>query len=359
MLSDGAFASALSQAAALLDASRCPVVAGLQADLAGATAAIRLARLLGGAVDHAAHGHLCDVAVLQDAGLMLVSPGEARQRADAFLLVGDRPLEVWPGLPDFLFGSGPAQGPEPQDVRRIVALSSRPDALDAGRNNVHRVVTKPDGVPAILGAVRAVVNGRPLNGGFDGTGINRIAATMKDARYGVAIWSPGEVDALTVEMLAGLVKDLNAETRWAGLSVADDVSAIGASMAAGWMTGMPLRSGFASGEAEHDPWRFDARRLVESGEADAVVWISTFGEPPPRWTASVSRVLISDLPTGPSTAGAVNIPVGRTGRDHAGILLDRHTGTLLEHGAASGTDAPTAADALNGIARLLEGGGAA
>ena len=50
----------------------------------------------------------------------------------------------------------------------------------------------------------------------------------------------------------------------------------------GWMTGFPPRTGFGRGYPEHDPWRFDARRLVDSGEADAALWISAYdGEAPP------------------------------------------------------------------------------
>ena len=54
-------------------------------------------------------------------------------------------------------------------------------------------------------------------------------------------------------------------------------NAIGILQACGWMTGFPMRTGFARGVAEHDPWRFDAVRLVENGEADCALWISAYG----------------------------------------------------------------------------------
>ena len=77
----------------------------------------------------------------------------------------------------------------------------------------------------------------------------------------------------TIEMLAGLIKDLNEKTRWSGFSITADATVAGASAACAWIAGLPLRTSFARGDAEHDPWRFAARRLVEAGETDTVLWI--------------------------------------------------------------------------------------
>ena len=87
-----------------------------------------------------------------------------------------------------------------------------------------------------------------------------------------------------------------------------------AAMASAWMTGLPLRTSFARGRPEHDPWRYDARRLVETGEADAVVWISAFGEPPPEWLGGVPAVVLTDAAMRPVGPNAITIPVGRPGR---------------------------------------------
>ena len=88
-------------------------------------------------------------------------------------------------------------------------------------------------------------------------------------------------------MLAGLIKDLNITTRFGGLSVAADATANAAAMTSAWMTALPLRVSFARGRPAHDPWQHDARRLVETGEADTVVWIAAFDEPPPEWLGGV------------------------------------------------------------------------
>lgn len=350
----GDFDAAISAAAELLGASAFPVFAGSGADVAGFAAAIRLAERLGGAIDHAAaEASLRDSAVLHDVGLMLVSPGEARQRADTILIVGDGPLQAWPDLPGFLFAEGPTHLSDATPARRILALTGREFVAGHGRNDVRWFGTLPDAIPGLLGAVRARVNGRPLVAGYDPAAADAIAGIMQGATYGVALWSPADLDALAIEMLVGLVKDLNAETRWSGISVAADASAAGAAMAAGWMTGLPLRSGFGRGAPEHDPWRFDARRLVESGEADAVVWISALGEPPPEWLALLPAVILGPPPLPPAGDGQVALPVGRPGVDHDAILYDRRTGTLVQKVATARRDAASVADVLERISARL------
>jgi formylmethanofuran dehydrogenase subunit B len=342
------FDSAAEAAARLLAASRFPVIAGLVCDVAGAVAAIRLAERLGGAVDHmAAESSLRDQAVLHDLGLMLVSPGEARQRADTFLVVGDAPLTSWPGLADFLFAAGPTHFSNATPPRRVVTLSSRGLAAPHDGCTVSWLKYGPAEISAQLAVLRARAKSHPVASDFDSAETDRIAALLLAAKFGVAIWSPAEIDALAIEMLMGLVKDLNAETRWSGLSVASDATVAGCTMAAGWMTSLPLRTGFPQGHAAHDPWRFDARRLVESGEADAVVWVSAFGDPPPEWLGKVPVILVSDV-LGPAT-----FPVGRPGVDHDAILYDNRTGTLVRLQVSTPRSIPTVADALGAIAAKL------
>ena len=67
------------------------------------------------------------------------------------------------------------------------------------------------------------------------------------------------------------------------------------------MTGFPLRTGFGRGVPEHDPWRFEASRLIDSGEADCAVWISAYGTRPPAWKRDLPLVALTAIrtPLGP------------------------------------------------------------
>jgi formylmethanofuran dehydrogenase subunit B len=209
----------------------------------------------------------------------------------------------------------------------------------------------PAEIPGQLAALRARAKSHPVAGDFDSTETDRVAALLLAAKFGVAVWCPAEIDALSTEMLMGLVRELNAETRWSGLSVAADATIAGCTIAAGWMTSLPLRIGLAGGHPVHDPWRFDARRLVESGEADAVVWVSAFGDALPAWLSEVPVILVSDAAQ--SDPSAIGMRVGRPGVDHDAILHDNRTGTLVRLPASSPRSVVTVADALGAIAARL------
>ena len=89
-------AAATAQAARLLGASRLPVIAGLGCDIAGARAAIALARRLGGVIDHMhSDALLRDLDVAREAGMMVTTANEARLRADTVLAAG-------PGLDELM-----------------------------------------------------------------------------------------------------------------------------------------------------------------------------------------------------------------------------------------------------------------
>src|SRR4030095_16753812 len=120
--------------------------------------------------------------------------------------------------------------------------------------------------------------------------IDLLVAELRKVRFGVAIWSAARQDGLVIEMLCGLVDDLNKRTRFSGLPLAPRDNGAAVQQVAGWMTGSPLRSGFGRGFPEHDTWRFEASRLIDSCEADCALWISAYGARPPALKAKPPRV---------------------------------------------------------------------
>ena len=81
---------------------------------------------------------------------------------------------------------------------------------------------------------------------------------LKRARFGVAIWSASALESLAIEAINGLVRDLNETTRFSTLPLA--VADNGARRADRLRLDdrFPLRTGFARGAPEHDPWRYDS-----------------------------------------------------------------------------------------------------
>jgi formylmethanofuran dehydrogenase subunit B len=178
-------------------------------------------------------------------------------------------------------------------------------------------------------------------------------ADLAAARFGVAVWSAAELDALTVEMLCGLVDDLNAHTRFSGLALAPDDNAIGVLHACGWLTGHPMRTGFGRGRPEHDPWRFDADRLIASREADCILWISAYADAAPGW--GVPAIALTATAVDPNAYARVHIQVGRPVLDHDAVEHCSMTDTLVHRIARTPHAVPSVAEVLSRIAAALPG----
>jgi formylmethanofuran dehydrogenase subunit B len=321
---------AAAAAASLLRAAALPVIAGLRTDAAGAAAAVALARRLDAVLDHAdSAAALRDLGVMRQAGWIVTSPLVARAEADLILLVGDGHAEAWP------------------DFAERLALD-RPPTLDARKipRRVERLAPGDD-LTARLGALRAVVKGRSIDAPPD---LAALGAILRGARYGVAVWSSARLDALAVEMLCGLI---DAATRFAGLPLPAGGNAAGVAQALGWQSGFPFRIAFHGGRPRHDAWRYDASRLVESGEADTVLWLDALGLGPPPWQHRVRLVALVPGGTRFSFVPDVAMAVGRPGIDHAAALHDPAAGTLLAVGPTAPSLAPSAADLLGRIMAAL------
>jgi formylmethanofuran dehydrogenase subunit B len=341
-------AAAVDAAAELLRQSRLAVIAGLGTDVAGARAAIALARQVGGAVDHMhSEALLRDLTVMREGGMMVTTPNEVRRRADLLLLVGSGLLEAWPALPARLFAR-PDGG-----KRRMLWLCPSDGAKDVD-TEIKTIGNDPADLPVLLAALRARCAGRPAGKApIDAPKLDTLAADLAKAHFGVAVWSAAEHDELTLTMLCGLVKDLNAATRFSGLPLSPPDNGAAVQQVSGWLTGFPLRTGLARGYPEHDPWRFDAVRLVDSGEADCAVWISAFGAATPAWSRDVPLIALAQTPDGFRHPPAVTIPVGRPGLDHDAVEHLAATGTLAAVTAGKPSKALSVADAVARITAAL------
>src|SRR5262249_6608158 len=164
-------------------------------------------------------------------------------RGDILLLVGPGLVEAWPELGERLL-SAPL-GREINAERRVFWLcpgkSAVPDSV--------KVVGRSAGdLPVQLALLRACVGGRLAKAP---KAMADFAKALQVARLGVAVWSAASLDELTIEMLFGLLDELNTATRFTGLPLAPADNAMGVTQACGWMTGFPPRIGFRRGYPEH------------------------------------------------------------------------------------------------------------
>jgi formylmethanofuran dehydrogenase subunit B len=366
---DGAPASledAVAAAARLLARSHQPLIAGLGTDIDGARAAIALAERIGGVIEHMHSAALLrDLDPMRETGVMLTTPGEARVRDDVVLLVGDGLTEAWLALNERLLR--PPARPEGVDVkRRIVWLAPQADATIPGFDGdieiwgAGRAPTLAVNLAALRARVkdRRIVIRRSAQSGLPLSAIDSIAAALKGARFGVAVWTAESVGALEIEMLHGLVRDLNETTRFSTLPLAAPDNGAGVLAACGWTSGFPMRTGFGVGVPVHDPWRFDAGRLIASGETDCALWISALGAAPPAWLSVVDVIALSE-PTAQFTKEPnVRITIGRPGVDHDAVMHSSDAGTLVAVTASARSAAPSVAQVLERISAGLGGANA-
>ncbi|MBI1869028.1 MAG: formylmethanofuran dehydrogenase [Methylocystis sp.] len=347
---------AYAHAARILGAAHFPLVAGLGADVAGARAAILLAERLRGAFDHlASRDALADLDVLRSSSMFVTTPNEARLRSDFILLVGAGLSSYWPAMFDRLALHEPPRFGA-QSRRRALWIGPKRGEAHIDGVDIDTIAAASHELPGVLAALRARVGGRPVALGDAATKkLDAHASAMKAAQFGVAVWAAENLDALTIEMLCGLVADLNAATRFTGVPIGARSGATGVVQASGWMTGFPPRTGFGRGYPEHDTWRFDARRLVDSNEADAALWISAYdGEPPPWRRADLPLVTLAAAGAKADGRG-VFITVGCPGRDHDAVDFAQETSSLVLRKASAPSKLPSVADAIGAIgARFSE-----
>ncbi len=329
--------AAVQASAALLGKARQPLVAGLATDVAGVTAAVELARRLRGVVDHAHSAALLrDLDVMRRPGWIITTPLEARARADLVLLAG-------PGLE-------PAR-PE----LRLVLDAVNPPYLSGVTRRVIRLCPegKPEELTAKIAALRMLLAGRSPD---CPQAVRDCAEALRAAGYSVVGWSAAHLNEVAVATLCGLVEQLNAKTRAAGLPLPPEDNAAGAAQAAAWLTGYPLPVGFGRGVPEHDPLRLNATRLAESGESGAAIWIMASGTAAPPWQRELPVIALAGVETPPApwlNNAAISITVGRPGIDHDSVMHDARLGGLTVLRAGDATAAPSVASVLDAISAAL------
>jgi formylmethanofuran dehydrogenase subunit B len=350
----------VAEAARLLSASRQPLIAGLGTDVAGARAAVALAKQVGAIVDHMhADVLLRNLEVMRSSGVLLIAPGEAYVRADTLLLIGPGLDGAWSQLPTRLFEPMRRHPGAPDVERRIYCVGPARDwAIAAPGKTPVVTIGRRNELPSLLAALRARVAGRPIGKArVSSKTLDEVAADLKGARYGVAIWSTAALDALAVRMVCGLVDDLNATTRFAGLPLAPGDNIVGVLQTCAWMTGVPVRSRLGPGFPQHDPWLFESRRLVAAGETDCVVWISAYRAAAPAWRETPPTIALTGGQANFDAPPRVHIAVGLPGVGHSGVEYLPSIGTLGLVSVKEPSGPISAAEAIKRIAANLPGAG--
>jgi formylmethanofuran dehydrogenase subunit B len=351
---------AIARAAALIAASAAPLIAGLGADIDGVRAALRLADRCGAALDHLrAEGQFRLLLPLIERGAVLTTMSEVRNRADCLLVIGPDPRRVAPRLFERALPADALFLP-PGAPRHLLFLAGAPEGAVAAHLSVEIIDAPLPRLAEVAGALRRLVVGGALPArevaGVANERLAGLARRLQQARYGVAMFAPGLIDCpepdLALAAVLALVQDLNRETRWAALPVAGPDGVTGAFQAMLWQAGLPLRSRFAAAGPVFDPRRFETARLLASGEADLMVWISAFAPEPPPATAIPVIALTHPL-TVLQRPPAVMIPIGVPGVDYGGAVFRTDGVVALPLQALRRSSRRSPAAVLNAIADAL------
>jgi len=357
---DASLEAACARAGEILGGARMPLVAGLACDLAGAKAAVSLAERIGAAVDHAGSDAMFrNMLAMQDKGWMTTTFAEVKNRADLVMVAGTDVVSRFPRFferfvwtQDSLFGPAPA--------REIVYLGSGLDtkAGAAGGGRKPEVIAcDTTRLGEVFRALRALYRGVPLQAdrvaGAPKAALAALAEKIRGARYGIVVWSAADMEGpegeLGVEAICDLVTEANETTRFAGVPLGGNDNGLGAAQVCTWQEGFPLRTSFAHGHAEYDPHLYSWRRMIESGDADAVLWVSAFRAVALPFETAAPVIVVGAPGASFAREPEVFVPVGTPGVDHAGHVIRSDAVASLPLHKLRDSDLPRVAEVLRRI----------
>ncbi|MGC4025982.1 MAG: tungsten formylmethanofuran dehydrogenase [Mesorhizobium sp.] len=329
---------AAQRAAELLAESRCPVFS-LDGDVHAWRAAIMLAERVGATYDQLDGDVLArEIALFTEKGGITVAPGEMRRRADCIVMVGQLPAASRSWMKELVVSAPDLSGGGKRNVFRIGAGSGSGKEIAAG-----------DGVAQTLAALHAQLAGR--SSAITVKNLATFRKALDEAAYTAFVYSGAGLDELGIEMLQGIVADINKAKRAATVLLPANEDAWGGALASTWMTGFAPRTGFGRGMPEYDPWRFNVARMIAEGEADLHLVLSAS-----RQALALPRKVkaIAVANTGkPVANAAVTFSIGAAGIDHEAVRYSSRTGTLVAVEAVKPSSHLSASSVLRMIAESL------
>ena len=321
---------AVARAARILAEAKNPLFGGFATDLSGARRVVQLADRCGAVIDHMnSTAKLRNLLAVQDAGWITTTLAEVKNRADVVVLLGTDVVSRFPRFFERVVWNAESMfdlDPRSRDIVYVgQGLDTRAGYAADGRAPTS-IACRIEEIGEGLGAMRSLLAGlAPQAQTIAGVPLTQWATLLEKLRnstYGVIVWAASDFGfphaELTVQTLSALIKDLNRTTRVCGVPLGGsdgDFTANGVLM---WQTGLPFRSSFATGIPVYEPHLHATQRLLDSGEADALLWVTSFDPkrlPPPT---RVPTIVLAPPSALFDREPDVFIPVGTPGVDHAG-----------------------------------------
>ncbi|MFT5425862.1 MAG: formylmethanofuran dehydrogenase subunit B [Gammaproteobacteria bacterium] len=354
---------AIEATAKILKQSSAPLLAGLGTDIGGMRSVMQLADNIGATIDHMhSDGAIRNTLVLQDLGWVMTTMSEIKNRADFILFAGTdasnypRFFErvIW--NKDSLFVN--------TLKRKIVYIGDKLNT-SAGKNPEGKLPTvlkcKQEDIGEIISVLHAIIAGNKIRqtkvAGINLTTLQKLAEQMKQAKYGVIVWAPGELDfphaELTIQNYCELVKYLTRTTRFAGFTLAGNDGGVSANSLSAWQSGFPLRVNFSQGYPKHDANKNSTKNLLQNKEVDSLIWISSFSSNVNPPEAKIPTIVLATPGTKLNFKPDVFIPVATPGIDHAGQLIRTDSVVSLTLKKMRDSEYMSVGDILNRINKLV------
>ncbi len=354
---------ALEATAKILKQSSQPLIAGLGTDIGGMRSVMHLADNIGATIDHMhSDGAIRNTLVLQDLGWIMTTMSEIKNRAD-FIIFAGTDASNYPRLferiiwnKDSLFSSA--------KKRKLVYIGDKLNT-SKGKSPEGKLPTvlkcEQEEINEIISVLHAIIAGNkiqpPKIAGISLAILQKLAKQMEEAKYGVIVWAPGELNfphaELTIQSICELVKYLTRTTRFAGFTLAGGDGVMSANNVSAWQSGFPLRVNFSKGFPRHDVGRNSTKSLLKNKEVDALVWISSFSSntKPPK--AKIPTVVLAIPETKLDFKPDVFIPVATPGVDHSGQLIRTDNVVSLPLKKLRDSKYLSVSDILNRIIKLI------
>jgi formylmethanofuran dehydrogenase subunit B len=321
---------AVKHIAELLRNSKQPLIGGMGTDLNGARAAMALADVSQATVDSQfSDAAFKNILVLQDSGYMTTTLTEVRNRVDLLLIVGSdlessfpRFFErmVWPQ--ESMFG---------QDIesREVIYLGKQPsgDASTSPAGRKAQVLPCDDAdLPEVISVLRALVKGQTVQaesvGGLATADLAVIAEKLNAAKYSVISWSGTQLNIdhaeVTIQNICEMIKEINNTTRCNGLPLGGKEGDTTVNAVSSWQSGYPMRTSFNRNVPDYDPFLNRGQRMLDEGEVDLLLWISSFNASTIPPESDSTTVVLGRSGMTFEKEPEVFIPVGVPGIDHVG-----------------------------------------
>jgi formylmethanofuran dehydrogenase subunit B len=344
---------AIGRAAEILGNARSPVLIGLERTTSETVAeALAIADRIGAVVDPGmAEGRQSRSLAVQRLGRVSATLGEVKNRADVVVFWGVDPVVTHPRHLE-RYSADPVGRfvPQGRAGRTLIVADAGPTATAHGADVFLQVA--PEAQFATLWTLRALVRGVALDPervaratGSDLAVIANLADRLKGARYGAMFFGASLREPAEVEAALGLVRDLNAVTRFVILPLGEPGNATGAEAVLTWQSGFPMSVSWARGFPQSLPGATSVDAFLARRAADAALIIGSaeetgLSEPAHAHLASIPRVVIGPRATTSGISAAVALASATPGIDATGTMM-RVDGVVLSLRPALAPRLPT------------------